>query len=117
MMRDSIKKFIKEYALVIIAVSVLPAFGIPYSIHEARVKNENYAILNNPTFVGEVVDKEIRRINITQLLSHNQYRLYLVGHYLENDIKVQIERVFIVNSKFFHQHDIGDVIIREKLDS
>ena len=111
---NSFKEFINEYAIAIIAISMLATVGIPFSIQDARVRNENYAILNNPSFVGEVVNKETRRLNgMSPMLSYTQYRMHIVGHYYIIDKKVQIDRIFIVNSELFHLYDIDDVITRE----
>ena len=102
---------IKEYILVIIMFCILAVVIVVLSLCEAREKEEANAILNNPSFVGEIIGRDIRHTRgMTFMSGFSQYRLHIVGELIEDNETVQIDRIFIVSSELFNRFDKGDVI-------
>lgn len=112
------KTFDKDFIIVIIALLMLAVVAIPLSLYEHRARNEDNAILNNPSFIGEVADKEVRHlIGMTFFTTDRQYRLYIVGHYLEENEKVEVDRTFIVSSDLFQLYDVGDIVTYDSFNN
>ena len=69
-------------------------------------------LLSNPTFRGEVTDKEFfrRRVGFSAAMKLTEHRLHIVGDYIYNDEIVQVNRIFIVSRYLYDRFDIGDTI-------
>jgi len=113
-----VKAFDKDYIIVIIVLLILVVVTIPLSLYEHRNRNESNAILNNPSFVGEVSDKDVRHLRgMSFFMMYTQYRLHIVGHYLEESEKIEVDRVFVVSSDLFQLYDIGDIVTCDSFDN
>ena len=90
---------------------VLAIVIVVLSLYEVRARGEINSILDNPSFVGEVIEREVRRTRgMTFMSEFTQYRLHIVGEFIEDNEIIQIDRVFIVSSELFNRFAEGDVI-------
>ena len=102
----------KDNRLIIIAITVLIAIIIALQLHGNRAISEIYTVIDNPTFIGEVADREviIRRTGHGVGWEHHQFFLHIVGSYIYDDETIYVDRYFPVPQYLFHQFNIGDVI-------
>jgi len=116
-LEQSVKsKNIKENIAIAIPV-ILVALFLTWTIYDDfSRRNEVYKFINNPSFLGEVVDKDYLRHGgrgfVWPLMSmgYTEYRLHIVGEYLYGNETVQLDRVFIVPRYLYEQFEIGDLI-------
>lgn len=93
----------------LVAIAILAAITI--IIVSINLSNKN-DIIYDPTFVGEVVGKETKKraASAAGIMRYTEYRLHIIGEYIENDKIIQIDRSFIVSEELFNSLDIGDPI-------
>ena len=83
------------------------------SIHlDNNRRGEIYILLNNPTFVGKVVDTESVSIRsgVFSTFIRQEHRLHIIGEYIDNNEKVKVDRAFIVLGYLYDRFGIGDLI-------
>lgn len=104
----------EKYVAIIISIIAI-ILTIFMTLHDERARSNELAVLSNPSFVGEVVGKEsvLRHAGGGMLMRHTEYRLHIVGQYLENYELRQVDRVFTVPRSFYAKYNIGDIISHE----
>lgn len=106
---------IKITLMIITAVAmfiILIIKTMAYFDNDTR-NNEFYTLLNEPTFVGEVVDKRfVWRVDPLMFTRRPERRLHIVGEYIYDNRTIQVDRVFIVSWYLYNRFDIGDSIGR-----
>ena len=66
-------------------------------------------VINNPTFVGEVVGKEsLNHFSVLGIPIRRQ--LHIVGEYVEDDVVIQVNRTFRVSRYWYDKFNVGDLI-------
>ena len=104
-------KEIRDHAFIILMYCVLAVVIVVLSLSEIREKNETNAILNNPSFVGEVIGREVRHVRgMTFMSEFRQHRLHIIGEFIEDNEIIKVDRIFIVSLELFNQFDEGDII-------
>jgi len=68
------------------------------------------ALISNPTFVGEVVDKESGWRGGFGITAYTEHRLHIVGQYYYDGEKIQVDSIFIVPRSQYRQFNVGDLI-------
>jgi len=91
--------------LIIVSLFLIIAVAV-YSIHQRNQIN----IINDPTFVGEVVGKEATTQRSSVIRQTITYRLHITGEYIKDGETVQVDRDFIVSKELYDRFEIGDVI-------
>ena len=95
----------------IIVIVVWLFMIIPMIFYIVYLHNQ-HEIINNPTFVGEIIGKEsvIHRVGASGVIGVTEYRLHIAGEYIKNNKTIQVNRVFIVSADIYNQHEVGDII-------
>ena len=96
--------------IIVIALCLLLLGLVAYGY--IRYDTGSSSIINDPTFVGEVVDKEIvlLRIGLSPATRMREHRLHIVGKYYVDDERVEVDRIFIVSAEIFNRYEVGDII-------
>jgi len=83
--------------------------GIGLAIGNAK-RNEIYAVIDNPYFVGEVVHTESTRIPslFGGRPSFNVHRVHIAGQFLSTG--EDVDEVFYVSRYLYDQLNVGDLI-------
>jgi len=101
------------WLFVVFIIAVL-AFTIAAEIHiNANLDYQISKVIHNPTFVGEVVDKEsvTRRVGAKPFDQLTTLRLHIVGQYVKDgDEVVHIDQVFTVTRYWYDRFEVGDLI-------
>jgi len=84
-------------------------WGVLYSNH---LDNQLRNIIDNPTFIGEVVNKKSisRNIGIVPFNHSITYRLHIIGAYMEGDEMIHVDQVFTVTHYWYSKFETGDLI-------
>ena len=106
-MKDKIINHACKIFIVIVALLIF----VTVFAYEARVRNE-LKVLSYPTFVGEIIAKESRlqSVGMGSGMQITQFRLHIVGTYIDGDEIRQVDRVLVVPGYLYHQFDVGDII-------
>ena len=100
----------KNTIIAILALLTLIAL-IAYAIYTDLASPSFDDIINNPTFTGTVAGKEVTVERFTTLGPRfTVHRLHIIGSYIEDGEKIQVDRVFAVPSEIYRQFEIGDII-------
>ena len=101
-------KTIDKKDIIIVVASVLLIIVMVF--YRNYIDNQ-INIIDNPTFVGKVVEKKsIIRFTGLGLMGVKEYRLHITGKYIEDNEIIQIDKVFVVSADLYNQFDIGDTI-------
>jgi len=106
----------EEFRMDIIIIIFCSAVAIAILIYGGRrydnMLSEIYAIIDEPTFVGEVVDMEHTKSNRIFPLSGgiDRYFLHITGSYIVDGETIYVDRNFQVFKYLYEQYKIGDVI-------
>ena len=117
-MKELMKKLAEneEFRMDIIIIIFCSAVAIAILIYGGRrydnMLSEIYAIIDEPTFVGEVVDMEHTKSNRIFPLSGgiDRYFLHIAGSYIVDGETIYVDRNFQVFKYLYEQYKIGDVI-------
>ena len=93
------------------ALITLAFILIALVLYEIHLENQ-FQVVNNSTFVGEVINKEstTRSAGVGIWNQHTTHRLHIVGEYIEDGVVVHVDRVFIVSRYWYDRFEIGDLI-------
>jgi len=104
--KQKIRKDMWEY----IGISIIFVLTIILFYLEIDDMNQ-IRIVDNPTFTGEVINKETSSFPPWGGVAiHQSYRLHIVGEYINGGETVQIDRVFKVSSSWYERFEVGDLI-------
>jgi len=69
-------------------------------------------IINNPTFIGEVVNKESITRNARPLaaIPSTTFQLHIIGAYMEGDEVIHVDQLFTITHYWYRKFEIGDLI-------
>ena len=88
-------------------------------IYFAYYRSTN-SIIHDPTFVGEVINKETvkQQINIGMTIPRHQvlHRLHIIGTYYAENQRVYVDRIFTVTDAIYNHFEIGDIICSESIN-
>ena len=95
------------FTMFFLAIAML--YGVLYDKH---IDNQLSSVINNPTFFGEVIEKEeiIHRVGFGTFNQFTTFRLHIIGEYLEDDEVILVDQVFTATSYWFNRFEIGDLI-------
>jgi len=102
--------------IALLIVGIVALFSILIIIVAANFgcnsrSNEIYTLLNNPTFIGEVVDKEfVWSGGFSTVTRHTEHRVHIIGEYIYDNEVIQVDRIFIISRYLYNQFDIGDLV-------
>jgi len=103
----------KKTKNVLIAVFSILAFAlvIGFSVYFYDDAMADIEIINDPSFIGEVVGKRtfFSRFGTASMPVRN-YELHIIGSYIENDEEIAVDRKFLVPRYLFEKFEIGDLI-------
>ena len=103
------------YAFLVLLVAVAAVLILYF---DNKQRKEFYALIDNPTFRGEVVDMASVKNSFGSFglldwftpMEYTEYRLHIVGQYQDGDGMIQVDRVFTVSDELYKQFNIGDEI-------
>jgi len=100
--------FVVAFAIVFLAITLVWAM-----LYDTHLDNRISGVINNPTFVGEVVNKESITRRVGSMTAFNQittHQLHIIGEYMEGNEVMQVDQVFTVTRRWFSKFEIGDLI-------
>ena len=81
--------------------------SIPMKLRHNHVRTELYTIINNPTFVGEVIAQElVRSTRDMQGWGFNEYRLHVVGTHQYDGETIYVNDFFTSYIYFIFHHSL-----------
>ena len=116
MENSKISKEALERIVLIAFVTISVSLLVWMIIDDLYKRNEVYRIINNPTFVGKVVNKDFIQHEGSRFtwpimtMGYTEYRLHIVGEYLSSNEIVQLNRIVSVRRYLYDLFEIGDSI-------
>ena len=97
--------------MICIAAFLLAIVLAIYIVNSCRAMRNIDEIIQNPTFVGEVVRKGTT-VEQTALAGAGSamHLLHIVGEFFNGCEKILVDHVFIVPAEMFHRFRIGDTV-------
>lgn len=107
---DEQKSDNKDLFLLVLLIFTL-AFMITSQVFGfSTASSSDMAILNNPSFIGEVIKKN-SEILYFAAMPYVYYRLHILGKYLSDDNEViRVDRIFYVTREIYNRYEVGDII-------
>jgi hypothetical protein len=110
-MKKSSEALTKTDVLTFIIISVLILSATIFGGNITYPSEIDEEIINNRSFVGEVIEKDIMRQRWLTIIPMRSYRLYIIGEYLSDDNEmIQVDRYFNVSKEIYNRYEVGDVI-------
>ena len=97
------------YLCITILVIGVTIAAFLYDIH---LDNQISSVIDNPTFIGEVVNKEstTRNLGFGRYNQIMTYRVHIIGEYMDGGEVIHVDRVFEITRRWYNMLEIGDLI-------
>lgn len=100
------------YITIFIVISIIVLTGAFF--YEEHLDNQIRNLINDPTFTGEIVNKEATTrhmgLGISRLNQVTTFRLHIIGEYKEGNEIIHINQTFKVSRYWYNRFEIGDLI-------